>query len=111
MKATKLLVVSVFAVSAAFAQIQAGRIVGTVTDPNKAVIPNAQVTVTGTATNQAKTVTTNDTGEYAVTPLDPGLYNAVVTAPGSQTTQVSAVEGVGRQSAGEDAAMQLGQTR
>jgi len=92
MKAMKLLVVSALAVSAAFDQIQAGRTVGTVSDPNKAVIPNAQVTVTGTATNQAKTVTTNETGEYAVTPLDPGLYNVVVTVAGFQTTQVNNVE-------------------
>src|SRR6202790_919978 len=109
MKATKLLIVSL-AASAAFAQIQAGRVVGTVTDPNKAVIPNAQVTVTGTATNQAKTVTTNGLGEYAVTPLDPGLYNVVVTVPGFQTTQVNTVEVVVGQSARVDVEMKIGET-
>ena len=110
MKATKLLTVSAFAVSAAFAQIQAGRIVGTVTDPNKAVIPNAQVTVTGTATNQAKTVATNELGEYAVTPLDPGLYNILVTVAGFQTTQVNNVEVIVGQSARVDVELKIGET-
>jgi hypothetical protein len=110
MKATKLLVVSALAVSAAFAQIQAGRVVGTVTDPNKAVIPNAQVIVTGTATNQAKTVITNGLGEYAVTPLDPGLYNVVVKVPGFQTTQVNDVEVIVGQSARVDVELKIGET-
>ena len=46
MKATKLLVVFVLSAATSMAQVQAGRIVGTVTDPNKAVVPNAQVVIT-----------------------------------------------------------------
>src|SRR5580693_1705081 len=109
-KAMKLLIAALFAASVAFAQVQSGRIVGTVTDPNKAVIPNATVTVTGTATNQAKTVTTNQIGEYAITPLDPGIYNVVVTVPGFQTTQVSNVEVIVGQSARVDVEMKIGET-
>src|SRR5580700_7545869 len=105
----KLLVAALFAASVAFAQVQSGRIVGTVTDPNKAVIPNAPVTVTGAATNQAKTVSTNETGEFAVTPLDPGLYNVVVAVPGFQTTQVNNVEVVVGQSARVDVELKIGE--
>ena len=38
------------------AQVQAGRIVGTIFDPNKATVPSAAVTVTDTATNQTVSV-------------------------------------------------------
>jgi hypothetical protein len=43
------------------AQIQTGRIVGTVFDPNKAVVPGATITVTNKATNVQIKVSTNDT--------------------------------------------------
>ena len=48
MKITQFLAAILLSVSAAFAQIQTGRIAGTVYDPNKAVVPNATVTVTNT---------------------------------------------------------------
>ncbi len=44
------------------AQTIFGRISGTVTDSNKAVLPNAQVTVTNEATNFARTVNTDENG-------------------------------------------------
>src|SRR5205823_11410163 len=58
----------------AFAQVQAGRIVGTVTDPNRAVVPNAKVVITNTATNQAQTLITNGAGDFVLTPVNPGVY-------------------------------------
>ena len=61
----------------AAAQLSAGRIVGTVTDPSKAAIPHATVVVTDTATNVSVTVVTGDHGDYVVTPLNPGVYGAV----------------------------------
>jgi len=42
----------------AFAQIQNGQFVGTVTDPSGAAIANAKVTVTNVGTNLAVTTTT-----------------------------------------------------
>src|SRR5258708_28239536 len=54
-----------------FGQVQAGRIVGTVTDPNKAVVPNAKVVIANTATNQAQTLTTNGAGDFVLTPVIP----------------------------------------
>ena len=44
------------------AQLQSGRILGTVIDPQKAGIPGATVTVTNVATNIARTVTTDSEG-------------------------------------------------
>ena len=59
----------------ALAQLQSGRIVGTVFDTQKAGIPGATITVTNLATNQARTAVTDSAGNYVVTPLDPGTYN------------------------------------
>ena len=59
----------------AFAQLQSGRIVGTVFDTQKAGIPGATITVTNLATNLARSAVTDSEGNYVVTPLDPGTYN------------------------------------
>ena len=80
-----LAMLSIAGVSAAFAQLQSGRILGTVFDPQKAGIPGATVTVTNLATNIARTVTTDSEGNYVVTPLDPGTYSVSAEVPGFQT--------------------------
>lgn len=74
------------------AQIQAGRIVGSVFDPNKAVVPGATVTVANKATNVTRRVTSGNIGGYVVPALDPGLYDVSATAPGFRTTVRSGVE-------------------
>ena len=67
-----LLTVLVALAPPAFAQLQSGRVVGTVFDPQKAGIPGATVTVTNTATNISRTAVTDAEGNYVVTPIDPG---------------------------------------
>jgi len=74
------------------AQIQAERIVGTIYDPNKAVVPGASLTVINKATNVARRMTTNAVGGYVVPALDPGVYDVSVTAPGFRTTVRPGVE-------------------
>lgn len=69
-----------------FAQLQSGRILGTVFDPQRAGIPGATVTVTNRATNIARTVTTDAEGHYVVTPLDPGTYSVTAEVSGFQKT-------------------------
>ena len=71
----------------ALAQLQSGRIVGTVLDPQKAGIPGATITVINLATNQARLAITDTEGNYVVTPLDPGTYNVTAEMPGFQTTR------------------------
>src|SRR5215510_2739412 len=70
----------------AFAQLQAGRILGTVYDPQHAGIPGATVTVTNVATNIARSVVTDPQGNYVVTPLDPGTYRVTAEISGFQKT-------------------------
>jgi hypothetical protein len=94
----------------AFAQIQSGRIVGTVTDPHEAAVPGARVVVTNVGTNETRTLITNGTGEFVLTPVNPGLYNVAITASGFATAQIHNVEVVVGQSARADAALRIGET-
>jgi hypothetical protein len=62
-----------------------GQIIGTVTDPSKAAIPQATVTVTNAATSLVRTTKTNAEGDYAVPLLPPGNYSVSVAAGGFKT--------------------------
>ena len=65
---------------------------GTVQDPTEAVVGNAVVTLTNTATNQVQTTTSNDTGFYRFGSLPPGHYSVSVTAPGFKSDTLPDVE-------------------
>src|SRR5215831_3636873 len=71
-------------VSPLFAQttVATGNIVGTVTDPSKALISGAVVTIFNIATAQAIRATTNSSGAFDSGALIPGAYNAVISANG-----------------------------
>lgn len=75
-----------------YAQIQTGRITGTIYDPNKAVVPGATITVTNKATNVTRKVTANEVGGYVVPSLDPGLYDVSAGSQGFRTSLQSGVE-------------------
>ncbi|HXA56628.1 MAG TPA: carboxypeptidase-like regulatory domain-containing protein [Candidatus Acidoferrum sp.] len=94
----------------AFAQVQSGRIVGNVTDPQHASVAGATVKVTNTATNITLTVQTDTDGNYVVTPLDPGTYSVTMTSPGFDTEVKSGVELAVGQSVAEDAELKIGST-
>ena len=64
------------------AQTYQGRILGVVSDQNGAVVPSAQVTVTNTATNTSRTLTTGGAGEYVAADLEPGPYTVTAEARG-----------------------------
>jgi len=66
------------------AQIDTGRIVGTVQDQSKAVVPNAKVTLTNEGTGLVLTTTSGGTGMYVFTALRIGTYNLAVELPGFQ---------------------------
>jgi hypothetical protein len=68
----------------AWTQVQTGRIVGTVRDPQQATVAKATVTVTAAATGQSHTVSTNNRGDYVVTPVDPGRYDVTSWARASR---------------------------
>src|SRR5580700_1643769 len=90
------------------AQLQAGRIVGQVFDPQHAVVPRVTITVTNTATNISETVKTDGSGNYVVTPLDPGTYSVSATAQGFQTEVQSGIELTVGQAAEVDLNLRIG---
>ena len=66
----------------ALAQYENGSIVGTVHDASGAVIPNATVTVTNTATGVVSTRTSNGSGDFEVPALRVGVYTVLIAHPG-----------------------------
>src|ERR1041385_4198694 len=69
--------------SAAFAQSQtSGRIVGTVSDHNRARIVGASVTILNSATAVERKTITDDQGIFHVSLLSPGYYSVKIIASG-----------------------------
>src|SRR5450432_2934607 len=99
--------VFVFAGISAMAQVTTADVLGTVTDSSGAVVSNAKVTVTNTATNDSRTAQSNDQGEYLFTFLKPGRYTVRV-----ESATFKAFVGTVTVSAGDrarvDAQMQVG---
>ncbi len=69
----------------ALAQSDTARIIGTITDPTGAVISNATVTVTDTATGRVVTAKTGAAGEYNINALPIGKYHVEVKQEGFKT--------------------------
>jgi len=61
---------------------QTATIVGTVTDPTGAVMPNVSVTVTNTDTGNSRTFPTNDAGQYVAPDLIIGHYKVKAESSG-----------------------------
>jgi hypothetical protein len=72
-------------VGSAIAQVLYGSLVGTIEDESGALVPNATVTATNTATNQVFTGTADQSGRYNIADVVPGTYNLKVTASGFRT--------------------------
>jgi hypothetical protein len=84
-------------------------ILGTVTDASGAVVPDATVTLTNTATNISQTTKASGNGEYTFTLLQPGTYSVRVEAKGFKTFSAPAVTVSTGDRARVDAAMQVGE--
>ena len=81
----------------AFAQSgTTGAIGGVVQNPNKEVVPNAEVTVKSQDTNKEASSTSDDQGRFKVVNLQPGQYTVTVASSGFTTfTQQNIVVEVG----------------
>src|SRR5580765_1162582 len=65
--------------------VATGRIQGTVTDQNGAVVPNASITITNKATGQSSKISSGGSGSYASGALIPGDYEVRIEAKGFRT--------------------------
>jgi Carboxypeptidase regulatory-like domain/TonB dependent receptor len=68
-------------------QTTTGRILGTVRDQSGAALPAATVTVTDVQRGITRTVTTDDSGEYVVPNLTPGIYMVRAESRGFKTVE------------------------
>jgi hypothetical protein len=68
---------------------ETGTILGIVKDTSGGVVPNANVTITNTGTNEVRTVATGADGAYRVPALRPGNYTLRVEVQGFQTQTVT----------------------
>lgn len=93
-----------------YAQGTTADVVGTVTDNTGAILPNAKVTVTNTGTNIARTVTTDNSGDYTVNLLPIGIYSVKVEAAGFKSFAVSSIALVAGDRTRVDAKMEVGAT-
>jgi hypothetical protein len=80
--------------------VNGGSIQGTITDPSGAVVPGANVSVTGTDTGSLKVLTTDSAGFYSIGPLNPGPYTVNVSAPGFSKLSVKTVVRTGTVTSG-----------
>jgi hypothetical protein len=71
-----------FAVHPASAQVLYGSVIGTVSDPSGAVIPNATVQLTGKDTGVSREVTSDEGGRYSFVNVLPGKYDLKVVSSG-----------------------------
>ena len=85
-----------------------GTIIGTVTDSTGAVVANAIVTATNTATNISTVRTTSGAGLYTIAPLPPGTYSVTVTAQGFKTYKQENLDVVGLGSLGFNPVLAVG---
>lgn len=78
-----LLILGLFAApGAVHAQVLYGSIVGNVTDNTGAALPGAMVTITHVQTGTSRETTTDQTGSYRFSTLQPGLYSVDVKMEG-----------------------------
>ena len=68
-----------------FGQDATGRITGTISDPQGAVLPGVRVTVTDSATQVSRTTTTGHDGSYQVLALPIGNYRVTAEHEGFRT--------------------------
>ncbi|MGA9979640.1 MAG: TonB-dependent receptor, partial [Candidatus Sulfotelmatobacter sp.] len=86
------LLAAMFVVFAGQSLAQEATIVGTVTDPTGAAVPNAAVTITNTDTGVTRNLPSNGDGQYVAPDLVIGHYTVHVTAAGFKAAEQKAIK-------------------
>jgi hypothetical protein len=73
------------------AQTFRGTILGTVSDPNGAVVPAATVTARNAGTGIERATVSDEFGNYTLTELQTGTYQVIVTKAGFETLTINGV--------------------
>ena len=94
---------------AAWPQASSTTVRGTVHDQRQAVIPEAKITLTNTATNVDRNTTSNDAGAFVFPGVFPGPYRLLVESAGMQKYEANLTVQA-QQDAAVDVVLQVGQT-
>jgi len=81
------LLATFFVIFAAQAVAQDATLLGTVTDPSGAAVPNATITITSTDTGVTRNLTTNSDGQFLAPDLRIGNYTVHVSATGFKAAE------------------------
>lgn len=85
------LVISALATSALGAEAQSGAVSGSVTDPQGAAVPAAQVVLARTPAGTTLATVTDSTGRYGFPVVEPGTYQIEVRASGFRVAREASV--------------------
>ena len=91
------------------AQTSFGTILGNVADESGAVVPGVTVTVTNEGTGNARAITTNDTGGFAVPSLPPAVYSVSAEMAGFSQAQQTGVQLAVNQTLRVDLTLKVGE--
>lgn len=75
-----------------FAQLTGSTVVGVVTDPSGAVLPNVEVHCLNVGTNVTSNALTNEAGYYEIPSLPAGRYVLTAVLPGFQTSKTEQLQ-------------------
>ncbi|HJZ99332.1 MAG TPA: carboxypeptidase-like regulatory domain-containing protein [Candidatus Solibacter sp.] len=82
-----------FPLAISFAQLTTtGSLSGSVSDPQGAAVPKAQITVTNPLNGQRFTAEAGERGDWTVPSLPTAVYEATVSSPGFKTAKLSAIK-------------------
>ena len=90
------------------AQVEQGRFVGRITDPQGASVAGVTVQARNLDTNITQTAVTNDGGEYVITPVPAGNYVVTVNATGFSRATTQRIEVQVGQIVRQDVALTIG---
>lgn len=108
MAALALFLSSAFVAPHCYAQSTTGDVVGTVTDSTGSVVPGAQVVLTNEDTQEKRTVTTDESGQYVFTLLKPNRYSVAVTRTGFKKSSIAVFNLSAGDRAREDSRLEVG---
>ena len=90
---------------------ETANIIGTVTDPSGAAVPNAKVTITNTDTGIIRSTSTNSTGNYAARELSFGHYIVRVESAGFKVSERTGITLNVNDTARADVSLQVGESK
>src|ERR1017187_4900237 len=90
------------------AQVEQGRMVGRIVDPQDASVVGASVKITNIETNITQSALTDGSGNFVITPVQAGTYSLSVTAVGFDTTMSSNIQVQVGQVVREDMKLRIG---